>query len=372
MAGAGQTYTGVVKSFNPHKGWGFVECGPLGADAFVLKSELNGFAVTKGDQLKFTVTNGPKGLQAMNITVATPGHEKFFGEIKTWNAAKGYGFLTSPACTAIFGKDVFALGGEFRSGYGAQGMQVMFKAAMSDRGPVASDIQVLGFDSEMAGGKGQQWGPGYSGNQGYFQASSFAPFGGKGWQGMAMPAMGGMGWHGGKGGFGKGGWGSDTGNWASAGTGSSKPSGEAVVYYGTLRGMNVEKGWGHIACEAMTKMLGRDIFVMKTNLEAATPLAPGDSVSFNIEQGPKGPHATNIQPFDTQSAAMVFHGTVKSFNDTKGWGFIESAEAKKVFRSDFFVHKREMGGKTPNSGDQVQFSVDISQGRASAKNVTFV
>jgi len=316
---AGETHTGTVKSFNPHKGWGFVECPGLGSDAFILKSELNGFAVQKGDEVSFTVTTGAKGLQATNIVLNKASPDTFFGEIKTWNSAKGFGFLASPATQQIFGKDVFALQGEFRNGFGALGLQVMFKAAPSERGPVASDVQVIGADAWLPAAATQGW--------------------------DSLPhAM----------------WGGST-SWV-------KTPSEEEVYFGTIKAVNQEKGWGHISCEAMTRLIGKDIFVMKTSLDEAN-VHVGQAVSFTVAQGAKGPHATNIQAFDTQMASLVFTGTVRSFNDTKGWGFIDSPEAKAVFRSDIFLHKRELGGKTVATGDKVQFTVDMSQGRASASNI---
>jgi len=323
---AGTTYTGTVKSFNPHKGWGFADCPALGTDAFILKSELNGYAVSKNDQISFSVTQGPKGMQATNVKISgTP--TSFFGEVKTWNTAKGFGFLSSPACQAIFGKDVFALRGEFRDGFAMQGLQVQFKASMGERGPVASNIQVLSPEKSMPMA---QWG-------------GPAPA----WGGPMMGQWGG----------------GQFGGW------NNKSKEEEEVYFGTLKGINAEKGWGHVSCESVQKTMGKDLFIMKTSLEN-TNLHPGQPVSFNIAQGPKGPHAVNLKPFDAHSSGMVFTGKIKSFNDIKGWGFIESAQAQPIFFSDIFVHKREMNGKTVSAGDVVQFTVDVSGGRAAAQNVT--
>jgi len=59
-------YFGLIKSFNPQKGWGFIECPQTyelyGKDMFVLKNALPGGAANKGDQVAFTVIqehNGP-------------------------------------------------------------------------------------------------------------------------------------------------------------------------------------------------------------------------------------------------------------------------------------------------------------------------
>ena len=64
----------------------------------------------------------------------------------------------------------------------------------------------------------------------------------------------------------------------------------------------------------------------------------------------------------------MLKGTVKWFNESKGFGFIEQEEGK-----DVFVHYSAINGtgfKTLNEGDKVQFDiVDGPKGPAAA-NVT--
>lgn len=64
----------------------------------------------------------------------------------------------------------------------------------------------------------------------------------------------------------------------------------------------------------------------------------------------------------------MLKGTVKWFNESKGFGFIEQEEGK-----DVFVHYSAINGtgfKTLNEGDKVQFEiVDGPKGPAAA-NVT--
>lgn len=64
----------------------------------------------------------------------------------------------------------------------------------------------------------------------------------------------------------------------------------------------------------------------------------------------------------------MLKGTVKWFNESKGFGFIEQEEGK-----DVFVHYSAIGGsgfKTLNEGDKVMFEiVDGPKGPAAA-NVT--
>ncbi|MFB3887367.1 MAG: cold-shock protein [Thermodesulfobacteriota bacterium] len=62
---------GSVKWFNEKKGFGFIS-QEGGNDVFVHYSAIkrDGFKVLyEGDQVEFEVTQGPKGLQASNVTV---------------------------------------------------------------------------------------------------------------------------------------------------------------------------------------------------------------------------------------------------------------------------------------------------------------
>ena len=64
------TVNGTVKWFNEAKGFGFIE-QQGGADVFAHFSAItgNGFkTLAEGQRVSFTITQGPKGPQAENIT----------------------------------------------------------------------------------------------------------------------------------------------------------------------------------------------------------------------------------------------------------------------------------------------------------------
>ncbi|MAL98440.1 cold-shock protein [Hydrocarboniclastica marina] len=65
-------YTGHVKWFNESKGFGFI-AQENGSDVFVHYSAINssGFkTLQEGQKVQFSITQGPKGPQAENVTVA--------------------------------------------------------------------------------------------------------------------------------------------------------------------------------------------------------------------------------------------------------------------------------------------------------------
>jgi len=62
--------TGTVKWFNASKGFGFIS-REKGEDVFVHHKSIQGQgfkSLDEGDKVEFEITEGPKGLQASNVT----------------------------------------------------------------------------------------------------------------------------------------------------------------------------------------------------------------------------------------------------------------------------------------------------------------
>jgi len=66
---------------------------------------------------------------------------------------------------------------------------------------------------------------------------------------------------------------------------------------GTVKWFNADKGYGFIAPES-----GEDVFVHFSAIQSAgyRSLDEGQTVEFDVTQGPKGPQAANVRPVVTQ------------------------------------------------------------------------
>jgi CspA family cold shock protein len=170
-APAGPPTDAVVKWFNPEKGFGFVELGDGGGDAFLHSSALERAGqgpVSPGTSLKVRVSQGQKGLQVAEVlevdaSTATaeaarprppfgqrpPRHDRtavgetteMTGTVKWYNAAKGFGFVATPNG----GKDVFVHASVLeRQGLSGlnDGQAVRMQVTQGRKGPEAVSIQL--------------------------------------------------------------------------------------------------------------------------------------------------------------------------------------------------------------------------------------
>jgi len=273
-------YIGTIKSWNPVKGWGHVECATThamyGKDIFVMRSAIPGGECQKGDEVSFSVQEGTKGVEAKNVTIfqsqsRTTGQlvgmqsRGFVGSIKAFDEEKGWGHIECAETRALYQKDIFVMRSALNGQTVTAGTQVRFSIAMGAKGAEAREVLVWN------GAKGQVVMPPKSipkqPNYGQFQPP--APWGRPGtvqptWGPMAMsPAM-------------LGGAANQTRHW------------------GTIKNWNPEKGWGFISCQDTMNIYGKDIFLHQKELGGQLPLA-GTPVQFGVAMGPDGrPIASNV------------------------------------------------------------------------------
>lgn len=167
--------------------------------------------------------------------------------------------------------------------------------------------------------------------------------------GMGMPGMPGM-----------------MGFMSGKGVGSRTPN-PTQTFFGTLKTFNVEKGYGHISCEAASKIFGKDVFLLQGALDGQT-VEVGALLSFKVNPSPKGPQAAQVTVLPPGSFGLngsdgsIFTGTLKSFNAEKGWGFLAGEDLQHIFGKDIFISKRDLEGQAPNVNDRVSFCVELDEG----------
>lgn len=66
------------------------------------------------------------------------------------------------------------------------------------------------------------------------------------------------------------------------------------IFEGSIKSFNQDKGWGHIDCAETRKLYGKDIFLLRSQLNGAE-VGPGDLVTFTIRKGRSGVEATNVK-----------------------------------------------------------------------------
>lgn len=362
-----QAYVGTIKSFNMQSGWGHIECEQThqiyGKDIFLLRSQVNGLIPTKGDQVYFDVTEGQKGAEAANVQIISTndGTGAYIGTMKSWNPVKGWGHIECETTHNMYAKDIFVMRSAIPGGECHIGDQVSFSVQEGTKGVEASGVTIL---------------------------HSKAPR--QSWPQMHAPQQ---------------------------------------SFLGSVKNFDEEKGWGHIICDQTRQMYGKDMFVLRSALNGQIVTA-GQQVRFTVAMGTKGPEAHGVcavaqgkgqvihppvrppagvqpswstaawqqgavqwqpvqpvtVPFSTPQMALMqqggkgaaaapgqmFTGTVKNWNEEKGWGFVSCQETMNIYGKDIFLHKKELYGQTPLAGSPVHFGVQIqaTDGRPIAISVS--
>jgi cold shock CspA family protein len=143
------------------------------------------------------------------------------------------------------------------------------------------------------------------------------------------------------------------------------------VKEGNVKSWNDLKGFGFIEIPGE-----EDLFVHRTNLVGVDALNVGDEVKFVIgfDDRKKKNRAENVTGGTGSKGrgkgfgAGSHQGTVKSWNDERGFGFIETPGEE-----DIFVHRNDLAGADAlNVGDRVSYNreYDERKGKHCAKSVS--
>eukprot|EP01062_Namystynia_karyoxenos_P001465 TRINITY_DN104_c1_g1_i1.p1 TRINITY_DN104_c1_g1~~TRINITY_DN104_c1_g1_i1.p1 ORF type:complete len:236 (+),score=29.22 TRINITY_DN104_c1_g1_i1:90-710(+) len=91
--------------------------------------------------------------------------------------------------------------------------------------------------------------------------------------------------------------------------------------------------------------------VVPTVTAAVSPAASADT--------PAAPAEAAVPDGKAPKATQQYSGTVKSFNTSTGFGFIECEELMSLYGKDVFVHRKEARGLRP--GDYVVFEASVDE-----------
>lgn len=169
-------YEGRVKVFDVNQGFGFIQSFEVhqlyGCDAFLNQAVAGTFAV--GSQVTFTVEMKKGKPQARNVIVdgSAEVEEKkevvegpyaellgrtHFGRVKSFNSAKGFGFIMARDLQHAFGgRDIYVPRTQAPSGSLSVGQEVEFRLTLDKQGqPQARDIklfhrQIVGADAGLS------------------------------------------------------------------------------------------------------------------------------------------------------------------------------------------------------------------------------
>lgn len=144
---------------------------------------------------------------------------------------------------------------------------------------------------------------------------------------------------------------------------------------GDIKSFDASRGYGFIRCQETFQVYRRDIFL---HGDQVATFGTGDRVSFLVKAGPNGhPQAHGLQDASRTAedapvlSATAEHteldmastktGKVKSFNRSKGYGFIEASGSDVFFPTSLLPDV--------NIGEDVEFEVQLKGGKLQAHSL---
>lgn len=335
-------YTGIVVKYFLHKDFGYISCEDIkattGRDVYVHKNVLLKSRATKGSEVKFTIHLNSHGMPQAQGPMTVLGFNppaQYSGNIKSFSATNGYGFVASEQIFNEFGRDAF-LKLEKAQGY-AVGQDVFFNVFTNEKGgPEVSEL----WPAFGAGGLEP-----IKGDKGAGKADRGA---GKADKGAGKADKGAGKAKGGK--TGKASWSAASSaprdpNWSPpAAFARSPPSTPPPPPPSGASG----KGKGPRAAGTYVRQESR----AAVNGGAARPSG--------------GRHAETEEVTDAASAAerllkaKTYEGVVTTFDNRKGSGWISCDEIKEALGTDCYVHQNVMATSGAFVGARVQFKIHLN------------
>jgi len=281
----GKMIVGVVKTFNPKMGRGFIEAEEaLGKDIYVHGSVLEEVGAGVGDTVEFKVHLNKQGLpQAsapLTVLESASGLGKSYrGVVKSFSEKSGYGFVECDETFREYKRDVY-MPGHIAQATGCRvDEEVVFYIAINNDGmPVVKEMSRSARQSGSGKkGGGKAGGPLllFGGGKGGKDTKDGGKFGGKASKAYEPQRQ------------------AAPGQLPSRGGGKGKAM-EAPVeeeddgteaFLGRVKSFNAKNGYGFVECEATDELYGHDIQIPKG---VSNGLKAGDEVGFKIDFNSEG------------------------------------------------------------------------------------
>mmetsp|Transcript_58455 Transcript_58455/g.130579 ORF Transcript_58455/g.130579 Transcript_58455/m.130579 type:complete len:363 (+) Transcript_58455:75-1163(+) len=163
------------------------------------------------------------------------------------------------------------------------------------------------------------------------------------------------------------------------------PGGSRTKLEGQIKSFYLQRGFGFISCERVWELLRCDVYFTLNEVYDVEASQVEEKVrkgvkcnfffSLNRESKPQArvvriqadaddrPDKGGNPKFDAED--QLYTGKIKSFNASKGYGFISCDATFARFNRDVFLHHSQLNGL--KAGDDVQFKIFVDKSKADAQ-----